>query len=270
MGKRNDNHNKDRAMQKKHIFTVLCLASLCLGIMGTSSAADFKTHTNSIGMEFVLIPAGKIPPKRIGKNAFEEDMFTTFVISKPFYIGKYEVTQAQWKAVMGSNPSTFSDPSRPIETISWNDAQEFIRRLNAKEGHKRYRLPTEMEWEFAARGGTNTRYFFGERESALGQYAWFSDNSGDKTHPVGQKKPNQFGLYDIYGNVGEWVQDWHGALPARKEASDYCGVKLGTHRVNRGGNWGVFAKNCNSIARFGRTPNKRYDYVGLRLALSPE
>jgi formylglycine-generating enzyme required for sulfatase activity len=257
-------------MQKNFVFTALFLAFLCLGAVETTFAAALKTYTNSMGMEFVLIPAGKVPSKRIGKNAFEEDIFSSFSVSRPFYLGTYEVTQAQWVALMGSNPSKFPGSNNPVEMVSWNDAQEFIRRLNAKEGHSRYRLPTETEWELAARGGTGTKYFFGATEGSLGDYAWFVRNSGKKTHPVGRKKPNPYGLYDIYGNVWEWVWDWHGDLPASREIRDYDGARSGTYRVFRGGAWDDFAESCRSGLRNGYLSDYRSGGVGFRLALSPE
>jgi formylglycine-generating enzyme required for sulfatase activity len=163
-------------------------------------------------MEFVLIPAGEFD---IGsKNETErwdvENPVHRVNISKAFYMGKYEVTQKQWRDVMGNNPSSFEGDNLPVETVSWNEVQEFIKKLNEKEGSNKYRLPTEAEWEYAARAGTTTPHFFGNNESKLGDYAWYDSNSYRVTHDVGQKKPNPWGLYDMYGNVLEWVQDkWH-------------------------------------------------------------
>ena len=170
---------------------------------------DSSFH-NSIGMEFVLIPSGSFVMGR--DPLFEEDRDDELPqhkvnISKPFYLGKYQVTQAQWVAVMEDNPSGFKGPANPVEQVSWNDAQEFIKRLNVKEGHNRYRLPTEAEWEYAARAGADTVYFFGNDENILPVYAWFIDNSRKTPHPVGKKRPNAWGLYDVHGNVWEWVQD---------------------------------------------------------------
>ncbi len=172
-----------------------------------------KTLRNSLGMEFVLLPAGTL---QMGSSASEgyhdEQPVHTVHLTRPFYLGKYEVTQGQWQAVMGSNPSLFTgDPNRPVENVSWNDVQEFIRRLNAQEGATLYRLPTEAEWEYAARAGTTTRWSFGDDASQLARYSWYSENAGGQTHPVGQLLPNPWGLYDMYGNVWEWVQDWYDA-----------------------------------------------------------
>jgi formylglycine-generating enzyme required for sulfatase activity len=174
----------------------------------TPKPADF---TNSIGMEFVLIPAGAFemgsPSNEAGRDD-DDGPIHQVTIKNAFYMGKYEVTQEQWRAVMGDNPSYFTgNDNLPVEQVSWDDVQEFIRKLNAKEGTDKYRLPSEAEWEYACRAGTTTRYSFGDSESRLGEYAWYTDNSGSKTHPVGQKKPNPWGLYDMHGNVWEWVLD---------------------------------------------------------------
>src|SRR5262249_25718461 len=155
---------------------------------------------NTIGMEFVLIPAGTF---QMGNNdGYDDDKpVHTVRISRPFYLGKYEVTQAQWEAMMGNNPSHFKgDANSPVEQVHWDDVQKFIRRLNAKEGGARYRLPTEAEWEYAARAGTTTSWSFGDDASQLGRYAWCGGNAGWQTHPVGQLQPNAWGLYDMYGN----------------------------------------------------------------------
>jgi eukaryotic-like serine/threonine-protein kinase len=177
-------------------------------------------------MEFVKIPAGEfvmgtgcIP--NATPNCIENETPSRLVkITEPFYMGKYEVTQAQWYAVMRSTPWYFTyhkvgtnTEQHPVEQVSWQDAQRFIVRLNEieKDNGYTYRLPTEAEWEYAARGGTQTEYFFGNSVEKLEEYAWSSGNSDQKTHPVGQLKPNPFGLYDILGNVWEWCEDsWHG------------------------------------------------------------
>jgi formylglycine-generating enzyme required for sulfatase activity len=168
------------------------------------------TYNNSIDMGFVQIPAGDFD---MGSPSNEEGRWDNegpvhqVNISKAFYMSKYEVTQKQWRDVMGSSPSYFKGDDLPVESVSWNDVQDFIKKLNEKEGGNKYRLPSEAEWEYAARAGTATRYSFGDDESKLGDYAWYMVNSGDKTHDVGQKKPNPWGLYDMHGNVWEWVQD---------------------------------------------------------------
>jgi formylglycine-generating enzyme required for sulfatase activity len=249
------------------------LSFLCLCLSGCETAKPF---TNSIGMEFVLIPPGTF---MMGDNAGAGDYEMPqhqVTISQPFYLGKYEVTQAQWMEVMGTNPSDFRGPSNPVENVSWDDIQEFISRLNKREGHNRYRLPTEAEWEYAARGGTDTLFFFtrdlrSRREVAtqLDAYAWFDENSGKPTHPVGQKRPNPFGLYDIYGNVSEWVQDWFGAYSGGS-FTDPLGPSSGDKRVQRGGSWDHLVRDCRSTYRDKWSPHIGSWLDGFRLALSPE
>jgi formylglycine-generating enzyme required for sulfatase activity len=236
-----------------------------------------KPYTNSIGIEFVLIPAGSFTwaaEVKESKNVFGETVQETtparkVTISKPFYLGKYEVTQEQWYAVMGDNPAKSKGRTNPVEQVSWEDAQRFISRLNQKEGHNRYRLPTEAEWEHAARAGTSTEYFFGDNESALGQYAWFKGNSGGKAQPVGQKQPNPWGLYDIYGNVFEWVQDWYGAYP-ESNVTDPRGSSYGSNRVLRGCCWYYAARGCRSAYRDRYSPGSLDCSIGFRLVLSTE
>ena len=152
--------------------------------------------------------------------ANDERSVTRVRISQGFYLGKYEVTQAEWQAVMGSNPSKFSGCGRcPVEKVAWEDAQVFIGRLNARSGGRRYRLPTEAEWEYAARAGTTTDTYAGDvtephrNDPVVNRIAWYGENSGHRTQPVGQKAPNPWGLYDMLGNVFEWVQDWYGPYP---------------------------------------------------------
>jgi formylglycine-generating enzyme required for sulfatase activity len=223
-----------------------------------------KELSNSIGMTFVLIPAGEfMMGSDTGDN--DEKPIHKVRLSKAFYLGKYEVTQGQWQAVMGNNPSNFKgNANLPVESVSWDDMQEFIRKLNAKEGGTKYRLPTEAEWEYAARAGTTTAYSFGNDERQLGEYAWYATHSGNTTHPVGQKKPNALGLYDMHGNVWEWVQDWHGPYTAGA-AVDPAGPVSGSSRVSRGGGWPYDARYCWSVNRNNNAPGNRNDNLGLRL-----
>ena len=223
-------------------------------------------------MEFVLIEPGTFemgsPATEEGRDNDETLHRVTF--SQPFYLGKYEVTQGQWEAVMGSNPSHFSacGATCPVEQVSWADAQAFIAALNRQAGGETYRLPTEAEWEYAARAGMQTAYHFGNAAHRLGQYGWYSDNSASTTHPVGQKRPNAWGLYDIQGNVWEWVQDWYGAYP-RGAVPDPRGPGTGTHRVYRGGSWDAPARWCRAANRDGSSPGYRSDSLGVRLARTP-
>jgi formylglycine-generating enzyme required for sulfatase activity len=236
--------------------------------------------TNTIGMEFVLIPAGEFdmgsPPDENMMYSGGERMYSGeerpvhhVNIEKAFYMGRYEVTQQQWRAIMGDNPSHFTGDDNLPEMVSWDEVQDFIAKLNDKEGTTKYRLPSEAEWEYACRAGTSTRYSFGDDESELGDYAWYDDNSGSKTHPVGQKKPNPWGLYDMHGNVWEWVQDcWH---------SDYNGAPTdgsawvvacrygGAFRVIRGGCWNYSARRCRSADRGRDDPRNRVNDLGFRI-----
>jgi formylglycine-generating enzyme required for sulfatase activity len=224
--------------------------------------------TNSIGMEFVLIPAGTFmmgSPDSYAAARDSEKPAHRVTISRPFYLGKYAVTQEQWKAVMGTSPSRFTgDGNRPVECVSWDHAQEFIRRLNAKEGGMVYRLPTEAEWEYACRAGSQTAYSFGDDVGQLGGYAWYAENSGDTTHPVGQKQPNAWGLYDMHGNVCQWVQDWYGEY-APESVTDPQGPASGLHRVMRGGSWNFVAGFCPSACRLLAVPGARDVELGFRL-----
>jgi len=204
-------------------------------------------------------------------RATDEGPQTTVILTRGFWVGQYEVTQGQWQAIMGQNPSYFKgevtlEATVPVENVSWEDVQEFLRRLNAREGGPKYRLPTEAEWEYAARAGTSTAYSFGDSERQLGEYAWYNDNAGGKTHPVGQKKPNTWGLYDMQGNVWEWVQDWYGKDTYTSAAvTDPQGPASGSFRVYRGGGWYGTARNCRSADRFNVAPGGRYGSLGFRL-----
>jgi len=182
-------------------------------------------------------------------------------ISNSFYMGKYEVTQTQWKAVMGNNPSSFSNCGGdcPVENVSWDDVKDFIRKLNNLQNDYEYRLPTEAEWEYAARAGTTGDYY-----GNLDSIAWHSSNSGSKTHPVGQKSPNAFGLYDMSGNVWEWCQDWYGSYPSGT-VTNPTGETSGSDRVFRGGGWNYAAANLRSANRSFNSPSNRYDSIGFRV-----
>ena len=218
-------------------------------------SSNSKTYTNSIGMEFVLIPAGSFD---MGSPSGEESRYDDegpvhkVRIPDSFYMGKYEVTQKQWREVMGDSPSSFKSDGRPVETVLWEDAQDFVRKLNQKEGTNKYRLPSEAEWEYAARAGTTTRYSFGDNESRLGEYAWYDANSRDETHLVGQKKPNPWGLYDMHGNVGEWVQDeWHDYYDGAPTDGSVWGDGDGYYRIERGGSLFDNALGCRLASRIG-------------------
>ncbi|NBW87127.1 MAG: formylglycine-generating enzyme family protein [Planctomycetia bacterium] len=193
-------------------------------------------------------------------------------LTKPFYLGVTEVTNAQWKAVMGEVPSMWQDADRPVEEVSWNDAVAFCRKLSElpeeRAAGREYRLPTEAEWEYACRAGSKTAYSFGDDEGSLGEHGWFDGNSDGQTHPVARKKPNAWGLHDMHGNVWEWCSDWYGEYPAGA-TTDPAGPAGGSDRVFRGGGWSDTAGDCRSALRGRRDPEDRYYFLGFRLALSP-
>jgi len=181
-------------------------------------------------------------------------------------VGVYEVTQEQYQRVMGSNPSNFKGANLPVEEVSWNDAQEFCRKLSQQEG-KAYRLPTEAEWEYACRAGSGTRFHFGDDESQLGEYAWYENNSESQTHPVGTKRPNAFGLFDMHGSVWEWCSDGYDeSYYKNSPVDDPQGPSAGDVRVLRGGSWYGWPGDSRSALRLRGTPDGRISSVGFRVA----
>jgi len=211
---------------------------------------------NGIKLEMILIPAGEFimgSPESDKEAIASEKPQHRVRITKPFYLGKFLVTQEQWAAVMGNNPSSFKGPKNPVETVTWNDCQKFLEKLNAKIGTQRgkFVLPTEAQWEYACRAGSTTGYCFGDNESGLGEYAWYQLNSGDNMHPVGEKKPNAWGLYDMHGNAWEWCQDWHdGGYYAESPTDDPPGPATGSAHVFRGGCIYEQAWNCRSASYY--------------------
>ena len=187
-------------------------------------------------------------------------------LTNDYYIGKYEVTQALWQAVMGNNPSEFKGDNLPVEKVSWDDCQEFISKLSNMTG-KKFRLPTEAEWEYAARGGKKSRGYQYSGSNNLSDVAWYKDNSDSKTHAVGSKQANELGIYDMSGNVREWCQDWYGNYSSISQTNP-TGVTSGSYRVSRGGGWGGYVWFCHSSYRGYDTPDGRNDFLGLRLVLS--
>ncbi len=225
-----------------------------------------RTITNSLGMTLVLIQPGEFRMGSDAKDAYvDEKPVHTVRLTQAFYLGQHEVTQAQWQAVIGKNPSQFQgDANRPVEKVSWDEVQEFLRRLNAREGTTTYRLPTEAEWEYAARAGSTTAYSYGDDLSQLRDYAWYGENAGNTTHPVGQLKSNTWGLYDMHGNVWEWVQDWYGPYTA-DAAVDPVGSATGASRVIRGGGWNGGTGACRTAYRCYADPGFRFGDLGFRL-----
>jgi len=217
--------------------------------------------TTSNGIEFVRIPPGEFLMGSIN-GANREKPVHLVKITRGFEMGKYEVTQAQWDAVFGSNQSKFKGASLPVDSVSWTDVQAFILALNSRKDGYVYRLPTEAEWEYACRAGTTQDY-----AGNLDDMGWYDANSGGAPHPVGMKKPNAWGLYDMHGNVWEWIQDWYGEdYYAQSPAADPQGPSSGTNRVERSGAWRPPAWNSRSANRNGILPDSRGDAIGFRLA----
>ena len=199
------------------------------------------------------------------KNPHDWDKPTHQVtLTNDYYIGKYEVTQALWKVVMDNNPSNFKGDNLPVEIVSWNDCQEFISKLNRLTG-KTFRLPTEAEWEYAARGGKKSRGYQYSGSNNISDVAWYTSNSGSKTHAVGSKQANELGIYDMSGNVYEWCQDWFGSYSSSSQVNP-TGANSGSGRVFRGGSWISAAGCCRS--RYNYAPVDRSSYLGFRLVLS--
>jgi len=232
-------------------------------------AVGRKAFTNGIGMKFVLIPAGTFmmgsPGAEVGREGDEVPHKVT--ITRAFYLQTTPVTQGQWERVTGNNPSRFKDAGDkcPVEKICWDEAQQFIEKLNKMEGTDKYRFPTEAEWEYACRAGGAERFCFGDEEGKLGEYAWYRGNSGKRTHPVGNKKANAWGLYDMHGNVWEWCQDCYGDYPAGP-VTDPKGSPSCEFRVSRGGSWFDNASDIRSAHRGWGWPSNRVNNLGFRLA----
>ena len=198
-----------------------------------------------------------------GSDAFSNEKPTHSVTLSSYYIGQTEVTQKLWQAVMGSNPSNFKGDLRPVEKVSWNDCQEFVDRLNSLTG-ERFKLPTEAQWEYAARGGRKSSGYKYAGSNDLGSVAWYSGNSGSQTHNVATKQPNELGIYDMSGNVEEWCRDRNGKYSSDSQQNP-SGSNSGILRVYRGGNWHV--PKCRVSERSGSAPAERFGDRGLRLAL---
>ena len=215
--------------------------------------------------DLVVLPGGSF---QMGGSRYspEQPVHSVHIIS--FAIGKYPVTQAQWTQVMGHNPSQFPgrDDQSPVDSVNWRDAQAFIQRLNQLTGHA-YRLPSEAEWEYACRAGSTAQWYFGDDESQLPDHAWYDSNSGNRTHPVGKKEPNAFGLYDMHGNVYEWCEDhWHDDYQGAPTDGSAWVTARKRLRVLRGGNAGYPATSVRSASRGSITPVFRHWSIGFRLA----
>jgi formylglycine-generating enzyme required for sulfatase activity len=240
----------------------------------------FVDLDNGVKLEMVLIPAGEFmmgSPDSDKTAGNDEKPQHRVRITRPFYLGKYLVTQEQWEAVMGNNPSNFEGRKNPVEQVSWDDCQQFLGKLNERfhrphpsplpEGEGEFRLPTEAQWEYACRAGSTAKFCYGDSEAGLSEYAWYGANSGGKTHPVGGKKPNAWGLYDMHGNVWESCQDWYDdGYDGKSATDDPVGPATGSSRVDRGGGWDYVARYCRSARRYSYWPGLRSDHLGLRVS----
>jgi sulfatase modifying factor 1 len=218
---------------------------------------------SSGGFEFVSVEGGTF---QMGSTVSDDEKPIHSVTLNSFSIGKYEVTQKQWQSVMGNNPSNFKGDNLPVEQVSWNDIQDFIEKLNQKEKTNAYRLPTEAEWEYAARGGNKSNGYTYSGSNSIDNVAWYSSNSGSTTHTVGTKQANELGVYDMSGNVWEWCNDWYEANYYKNSAgSNPQGASTGSVRVLRGGSWDFFGINCRVADRGGSKPDNRFVNYGFRL-----
>ncbi|MCP4109159.1 MAG: SUMF1/EgtB/PvdO family nonheme iron enzyme, partial [Desulfobacteraceae bacterium] len=245
----------------------------CYGTLLEGAQLDWEySVTNSLGMKFVYIPPGEFIMGSPEKEKYRKDDETqhTVKLTKGFYMQTTPVTQKQWKAMMGDNPSHFKNQGDecPVESVSWYDTQDFIEKLNALEGANLYRLPTEAEWEYACRAGSDWAYCFGNNSEKLAEYAWFNENSNRHTHPVAQLQANLWGIYDMHGNVWEWCQDWYGNYTP-SAVTDPEGHSKGLSRVLRGGSWDDAAGFCRSAFRDKFGHGFRYGHDGFRLVLLP-
>ena len=239
----------------------------------TLEEEPFETQTitvNGVPFTMIAVEGGTFQMGATSEQGGDADIDEKPVHSvtlSDYYIGETEVTQELWQAVMGSNPSNFSGfPQRPVEMVSWNDCQEFITQLNQLTG-KNFRLPTEAEWEYAARGGDRSQGYKYSGSNTIGNVAWYGDNSNSQTHNVKTKSPNELGIYDMSGNVYEWCQDWYGSYSSGSQTNP-TGPSSGYGRVYRGGGWFSYARGCRVSDRYYNNPGDAYYILGLRLCLS--
>jgi len=248
------------------------------GLQLISGLKNIETLTNDYGMTFVLVQPGTFvmgsPENELGRDSKEIQHSVTF--TQAFYIQTTEVTQGQWKAVMGNNPSYFSScgDNCPVEKVSWNDVMEFIISLNEKENKLEYRLPTEAEWEYAARAGSTSAFANGKISETgcaldvnLNEMGWYCGNENSKTHPVAQKNANAWGLFDMHGNVWEWCNDWYDSYPDIS-VTNPTGPSSGTQRVLRGGDWGSPSQSSRSAKRSATFPSYCDSNFGFRLSIT--
>ena len=248
------------------------------GVTFESATRTFVTNkpnllltVGGVSFEMVYVEGGTFDmgaTSEQGSDASDREYPVHSVTLSGYYIGKCEVTQELWEAVMGSNPSNFKGAQNPVEEVSWNDCQEFVSRLNSLTG-RTFRLPTEAEWEYAARGGNQSLHYKYSGSGNIDDVAWYDDNSGGTTHAVGTKTANELGIYDMSGNVDEWCSDWSGGGYSAGAQTNPQGPSSGSNRVLRGGSWCYIAGSCRVSNRGYGDPDDSDDSNGLRLVLVP-
>ena len=278
--KREEENKARRSKLKKIILWAVVAVVAVVGVgvlmnippsptLGTSSyTPNIREFTvNGVSFQMVEVRGGTFTMGATSEqgDANDDEKPTHKVTLTDYYIGKTEVTQALWEAVMGNNPSYFQGKSLPVENISWNDCKTFIVKLNALTG-KTFRMPTEAEWEYAARGGSKSRGYKYSGSGNIDEVAWHKDNSEEKTHEVGKKSPNELGLYDMSGNVWEWCNDWYGDYSSASQTNPK-GPDSGANRIGRGGGWWYYARGCRCSIRGDFGPDYRNEFLGLRLCL---
>ena len=252
--------------------------SLLFGVHSMNAQPYRYFTVNGVWFTMVAVQGGTFTmgaTSEQGSDEWDDEKPAHRVTLSNYYIGETEVTQELWQAVMGSNPSYFKGNKRPVENVSWDDCQTFITKLNNLTG-QRFRLPTEAEWEFAARGGNSSRGYKYSGSNTLGNVAWYRDNACDGltvnspdygTHNVATKSPNELSIYDMSGNVWEWCQDWYNKnYYANSPQSNPQGSSSGSHRVDRGGSWNFNARDCRVASRHYDYPDSRGYGLGFRLA----
>ena len=242
-------------------------------IINGGGESEFKNRTftvNGVSFEMIAVEGGTFTmgaTSEQGSDAYDDEKPAHQVTLSSYYIGKTEVTQELWQAVMGSNPSKFSGTNLPVEKVSWEDCQSFVIKLNELTG-KNFRLPTEAEWEYAARGGNKSNGFKFSGGNNIAEVAWYSKNGNKISHPVATKAPNELGIYDMSGNVWEWCSDWYSSsYYTSSSQTNPTGPNSGSYRVYRGGSWSGNDRYCRVSHRDSNYPSYRFNYVGLRLAL---
>ena len=257
---------------KRKILFIIAATMLLFGCKKYTdlSAINFEDYflVNGVSFEMVYVEGGSFDmgaTSEQGSDAYDWEKPVHSVMLSDYYIGKCEVTQELWEAVMGSNPSNFKGAQKPVEKVSWNDCQEFVSMLNSLTG-RTFRLPTEAEWEYAARGGNKSLHYKYSGSGNIDDVAWYRDNSGSKTHAVGTKTANELGIYDMSGNVSEWCSDWYGGYSAGAQTNPQ-GPSSGSLRVLRGGSWYDNARYCRVSDRNCGDPGYSYNNYGLRLVL---